>query len=261
MAYLKTKTLVVLLFFSLVILFLDNLKILNPLKSLLELGIVPIEYQLHSINNGVTDTFSFLTFWKSGEARIKNLEQRNLELLSQASRADTLEKENQELRYQLGVKSLLNRTLLPAAVLGISRYMQIGVGAKDQVRENMTVVYLGNLVGRVIQVAPRTSLVELPTDAGAKIPVKIKSTSNIRGLALGQFNSSILLDKIAQNEEIKPDDLVLTTGEGKDTVSNSDLVVGKINTLTNKETGLFRQASIKSLIDYQQLTTVFVILD
>lgn len=252
----ELRTFLTLLFFSVLIFFVDGTGLLNPLKSAAEVIITPVQSVIYSAKLSGEEALSFLTFWRSGEARIKNLELRNLELTASEGRAKALETENAQLRQQLGVTGLAGHKQLPAQVLGVGRYLEITAGAQDGVAEGQTVAYLDNLVGRVIRVTSRVSFVQLPTDPQAKVPVKIGQT---RGLVIGQFNSSILLDRVAQTESVNKNDLVTTSGEGESYIPN--LTVGKVAQITSKETDLFKTAAVVPLINYSDLSQVFVILD
>lgn len=244
---LELKTFVTLLIFSALIFLADSQRWLDPVKSVVQVVTNPVQYAIHSTKLAGQEAFSFLTFWKSGEARIRNLELRNLELLATKNEAERLKKENNELRQQLKVEPLSSLKQRPVLVLGINRYLEIGAGSEQGLKENQMVVYLDNLVGRIIKVTPKESFVQLPTDPDAKIPVKV---GQARGLSLGQFNSSITLDRIAQTEEIKVDDLVFTL---------DNLVVGKITKITSKDTDLFQKAEIVPQIKFGNLSTVFVL--
>ncbi len=252
------RVLLVLLVTNLALLVLDSKGWLEPERSAAGVVTAPVIYSLYSAKLGLADFFSFVTFWKSGEVRIKNLEQRNLELISYENLALNLERENQELKAELGIDGKILKTakLLPATVLGAGQYLEINVGEKDGVREGMSVVYLGNLVGRLVRVEAHESFVQLPTDSRTKVPVK---TGRISGLAVGQFNRAVLLDKVSSNEQINVSDLVVTSGEGGS--YQPDLVVGKVKRIISKDTDLFIQAEVETLIDYDKLTTVFVILE
>ncbi|MCL4398116.1 rod shape-determining protein MreC [Patescibacteria group bacterium] len=256
MTDLRLRTFLALFGATILIYFLDGMAFLNPLKSIVQTVTMPIQYSVYTSSQSAQDIFSFLTFWRSGEARIKNLEQRNAELLAAKNEADALRKENNELRAQLGVKPLAEHQLLPAIVLGNGRYLEVGVGINDGVTPGQTVIYLNNLVGSIVKVTPKTSFVQLPTDPQAKIPAKINQA---RGLIIGQFNSSMMLDRVAQTEDIAQNDLVLTSGEGG--TFPPDLVVGKLGKIESAETDLFQKGEVVPAVDYQNLTTVFVIMD
>lgn len=251
MKSLQVKTLSLFLVASLLLFLLDTAQLLNPVKTAAQIVFLPAEEAVHSVKIGLDDTFSFLTFWRSGESRIKNLEQRNLELLTKANQADSLASENADLRAQLGVKPLAGNTLLPARVLGLDRYLGVAAGADDGVRSDMTVVYLGNYVGKVKTVSPKSSFVELPTDPDTKISAKIGVTGTVHGLISGQFNSSITLDHVAQEEDMKVGDQVFT---------DDNLLIGSVVSIDSKDTDLFKRATIQPQITTGKLTTVFIIL-
>ena len=227
-----------------------------PVKGAAEAVAMPVQFGLYRFGQGASDAFSFLTFWRSGEARIKQLEQRVLELEGEKRRADGLEKENGQLRVQLGVAALGAKVMLPATVLGVGRRMEIAVGSSDGVREGMSVVYLDGLIGRVGTVWPRESFVVLPGDPDSKVPAKTGAT---RGLAVGRFGTGVVLTQVAQTDRIGLGDTVVTSGEGGTYVPG--LTIGRVAKITGASTDLFREAILEPFIDYQGLTTVFVILD
>ncbi len=66
------------------------------------------------------------------------------------------------------------------------------------------------------------------------------------------------LERVAKNEEINVDDLVLTSGEGG-IVPN--LIVGRIGKIKKAQSDLFQTAVVFPVVDYRDLTTVFVITD
>lgn len=247
----QIRTLGIYLTIALFFLILDTLGYLNPVKSVAQIAMLPAESAAHAVSGAIDETFSFFTFWRSGETRIKYLEERNLELTVQANKAAALEAENNVLRTQLGSGTKNLPTLLPASVLGINRYLSINVGSNNLVEVNMPVIYLGSYIGRIIKVTPRNSFIELPSDANAKIPVKVGINGTVRGLISGQYNSSIILDHVSQDEEIKVDDLVYT---------EDSLLIGKIQTINSKEADLFKQATVKPAVDASHLATVFVVL-
>ncbi len=213
-------------------------------------------------SNGRTafnETFSFLTFWKSGESRIRNLEQINLELLVKAGRTDALERENKILRQQLGVTSLVEHKMLPVRVLGRGRFLIVGAGSNEGVKVNQNVVYKNGLVGKVSKVTSKLTYVLLPTDPDSKIPVVVGPSEMVRGIVIGQFNSSIILDQIVQTEHISSNESIFTSGESEDYLQG--LLIGKVGKTISQETDLFKKTSVVPVFDYNKLTTVFIVLD
>lgn len=256
MKTLQLKSLIVYLVIALLIFFLDGTKLLDAPKAVFYKVAAPEQYVVYGLKMNVLDTFSFLTFWKSGEQRIKYLESRIVELSAAKNRSDTLEKENRELRKQLGVAKLVDKKQLPAIVLGESRYLEIGVGTDLGVKVGQMVVYGDNLVGRVAKASQTISFVQQPFDPDSLVPVRIGLA---RGLVKGQFGLGLKLSQVAQNEDIRGNDLVLTSGEGGTYLP--ELVVGKIGKISTDTTGLFKEAEVLPLVDVSKLTTIFVILN
>lgn len=244
----------VLIFASLTLFWTDRKEVLYWPRYGVQVVVNPIQYGLYAVRIGFFDAISFLTFWRSGEERIKNLEQKNWELTSKLVSLETLTKENQALREQLGTNPISERKLFLARVLGKGQGMEVDIGSRQGVKVGMTVVYAGNLVGRVEKVLPHAAFVTLPTDGNSKIPVAI---GQVRAVAVGSFGSQILLDKVGQTDLIQKDDLVRTSGEGDSFLP--DLIVGRVSKISGKETDLFRQAEVTPLLDYGKIETVFVV--
>ncbi len=253
------RVFLVFVFLSLFILLLDSRGDLVFIRNASSFAIKPVGFLTSGISDSISESFSFLTFWKSGEVRIKNLEQRNLELQVKALRADDLERENKALRSQLGVKTLVNYKMLPARVLGLGRFLIIGVGESQGVKTGQTVVYKNDLVGIVSRATSQIAYVKLPTDTNSKIPVRVEASETIKGLLFGQFNSSIIIDQVVQTDKLSENQSVFTTGEDEKIVPG--LLVGRVGKITSKETDLFKKAEVKQVFNYGKLDTVFVILN
>lgn len=243
----RVRSFLVFLLLAFLLMILDVRGALAPVHSVSDTVSAPMTYFLYQTRLTVLDWFSFFRFWKSGEARIKFLEQRNLELMAQGQKAAGLENENAALRAELGAPKRSAATLLPAVVVGVGKKMEIGAGVKDGVKVGMTVTYLDNLVGLVSQVSDRQSFVELPTSSDSKIPVKIGKVS---GLVLGQYNTAMVLSRVAQNEAVNSGDLVTT--------ETGSFLVGKVGKITSSKTDLFIQAEVLPLVHYEDLTWVFI---
>lgn len=252
----QAKTLLILIILSLILMFLDSKKVLDPVKNPIQTVLAPAQYFLYKTKISVRDAFSFITFWKSGEARIKYLELRIAELAEAKNRVAVLEKENRELRAQLGVTALKLKNQIPAVVLGTGRFLEIGVGTDQGAKLGQTVVYRDNLVGKIIKISSQISFVQLPTDPEARIAAKV---GVVRGLVKGEFNSAIIISQIAQNEEIRPEDLVLTSGEGGGYWPG--LTIGRIVIVKPGQNGIFKEAEVAPLIDYSKLEIVYVNAD
>lgn len=226
---------------------------LYGVRNLAEGGIVPIQNGVNGIKTGLENNFRILTFWKSGEARIKDLERRNLEIVATCASIGQLKEENTALRGQLEVALPKTGKPILAKTIGNDGFLILDRGANDGV-ETQDVVVLGNyLVGTVARVTPRRSWVILPTNKQSKILVKI---GQIRGEVSGQFGTAIILDGVNQNESLAEGEYILTSGEGMVTMPN--LIIGKVGKLKSRESDIFKTAKIIPFLEFSKLEQVFV---
>lgn len=252
----RDLTLPILLVVTVAFILLDSQGLLSIPKGIASLATTPLQYTLASLKRNLERTFSLLTFWHSGEERVKYLEQRNIELTLYRQRHAQLERENATLRLQIGARSkneAVNTDSQPAVVLGRSKYLQVAAGTAQNVQVGSAVSYLDNLIGRVVRVDPKVSFIALPFDQEAKIPAKI---GIIRGLVSGQFNNSIIMTEISQNEDVKVGDLVATSGEGQTYPPN--LIIGKVSAVSDSHP-IFKEAKVQPLVNYDQLEFVFLL--
>ncbi len=118
----------------------------------------------------------------------------------------------------------------------------------------------GILVGRITTADNHSSLIQIPTGADSKIPVVVKETSKTgiqaRGILTGH-SDGLLLDKVLQEEDIRKDDLVVTTGEAD---WLPDLLIGQIGEVLTETAEIYKKARVSPLVDYKKLRIVFVII-
>ncbi len=251
----KNRILFLFLVLSAAVFLLDRQGFLKPLRTGAQRLIVPVQYTVFFSGRMLFSPLRVFTFWRSGEERIKNLEQRNLALSAEAAKVPGLLRENEALKKQFGSSSSQKYNLLPANLIGKTDYWQIDRGEKDGVKVGQAVVSGEVLVGIIKRTTGMTAYLMRPFDSHAKIPVKVGTT---RGVVIGQYNNAMILDKVAQNENINVGDFVLTSGEGGRVAS--DLIVGRIKTISSKESDLFKTAELEGIIDDRTLETVFVVL-
>lgn len=248
---------IVLVLISLLILLLDKANVLSPVKNIAEKIIVmPVSYVFSGAASTMDNNFRIVTFWKSGEERIKNLEQKNWELEDFRAKYVELLTENKILREQLNVYPAKTFQKVLAHVLENGETMILDAGENQKVKVGDIAVYRDFYVGRIVRTTANRSFVQLATSTNSSVNVKV---GMVRGTADGQFNTSVVLDKISQDESIITDDLILTSGDGAVNIPN--LILGKVGVLKSQQSDLFKKAQIVVPFEVKKLDTVFVILN
>jgi rod shape-determining protein MreC len=150
-----------------------------------------------------------------------------------------------------------------AAVIGhdpspFLHYVIIDAGSNDGIRRGMPVVTEKGLVGRVDAVIGGAARVQLITDPNSAVAVKLRNAKT-ESLLSGSISGDLSLQMLAQDANVKPDDLVFTSGLGGG--FPADLLVGQVQTVHKLESDLFQDATVQPVVDFSDLGIVLVILN
>lgn len=259
----RSWALFVLALIAIAALVLHELGQLQPVEDLAQIVIGPVQRSIASLVNSAGDLFS--TVRDARELRDENqlLRAEINRLTTDNIRLKELEAENATLRELLRfTRSNPNYATAPADVIGRdpSPYLStltINAGQDRNLKPGMPVITGGSaLVGRVLQVNPRTARVQLLGDVSSAVNAMIQN-SRATGLVRGQPDGSLVMDLIPQEEKIRPGDIVLTSGLGGDLPRA--LVIGTVTAITKRDIDLFQSAELQPAVDLNRLEVVLVI--
>ncbi|OGY24388.1 MAG: hypothetical protein A2Y57_04070, partial [Candidatus Woykebacteria bacterium RBG_13_40_7b] len=193
---------------------------------------------------------------ESLKREIESLKVDKSHLETEISNLKKMEEENQILRDELGFKEK-SFEVIGAETLGFvpevsGKILIIDKGKKDGIKEESLVTLKNILLGKIVRVEENTSLVRLLSDPESKIPVETQTGT--KGIILGQFSSTLKLEKVLPEEPLQKDELVLTSGESG---TIKGLAVGKVDEI--KALSLFKEATVTPLVSYDKLKIVFVL--
>jgi rod shape-determining protein MreC len=240
---------------SLVLFGLDSLGVFRGVRSAVEAFLVPVERGVYQISSGLRIPFEMLRFWRTGTARIADLERQVAELTVDAARLAALEEENASMRKLLNAPLPAEWSFVPASLLGRGEELKLGAGSRDQVEVEDVVVWSDVLLGQVWQTSERLSRVRTLSDPESKIPVYLPS-SGADGLLEGRFGSQMVLTQVLQSKELSKDQVVVTSGA---LGFPRGLVVGRLSEIISDETDVYQEALVAPIVDIGSLQTVFVI--
>jgi len=191
----------------------------------------------------------------------EKLRAENSNLLTQLAKQKGLEKENRALHDQFEATNPDPKKLLPATIIGMhDDEITIDKGTSDGVKAGNVIVYKDNLIGRIVTVSGHLSVVHLLTNKSTSFTAETAKTSAL-GVIKGQGAEGILFDTVVLSDKLEKEDLVVTKGD----IDASGLgfppgiIVGKIISVNKKASSLFQTAEVQSLVDFSQLTVVFVL--
>lgn len=177
-----------------------------------------------------------------------------------------LEKENIQLREQLRYRKRSDRNLVPCEVIardmtGWWVSLRLGKGFLDGLSKDLAVITPDGLIGRTMEVTPRTTDVLLISDPSCRVSVEIARTGTF-GIMSGQGRHPrgqglCRVDFLNKNAEIREGDEVVTSGLGG--VFPKGLLVGAVQRVENDPGGLSKRAHILTNARLGGLTHVFVV--
>lgn len=126
------------------------------------------------------------------------------------------------------------------------RTIQIDLGSRDGVRENLPVLTPEGLVGRVTEVSLLRSKVVLIGDANCKVPALVENEARDKGVILssGPLDGSFVsLTYLASNANLKPGQKVVTSDLSA--IYPKGISIGVIADVRPVESGLYLEAEVK----------------
>ncbi|MES2831990.1 MAG: rod shape-determining protein MreC [Pseudomonadota bacterium] len=189
----------------------------------------------------VGNYFAALSSVEEQNRRTKLDQARNAQQLQQTQH---LQAENAQLRKLLGTSERLPVKAVLAEILydtrdAFTRKIVLDRGARHDVMPGQPVIDDIGVVGQVTRVFPFSSEVTLLTDKDQAIPVQVVR-NGLRSVAYGGGQSGLLdLRFISSNADIKPGDLLVTSGI--DGIYPPGLAVAKVARIANKSADAFAQ--------------------
>lgn len=178
---------------------------------------------------------------------------------------ELVKKDNDALRSQFQTSGTTTINLIAAKIIGFqgsSRYpteLIINVGGNNGIKKGMTVIYEKYLIGKIILISNNFSVVITPFNEKFQVLAKLSST-NANGILVGR-NNFMLFDRVIITDQLQKDGILVTKGEVDKTGIGvvPDIIIGKIISISKRETAPFQAAEVEPLINYSKLTDVFII--
>jgi rod shape-determining protein MreC len=197
--------------------------------------------------------------------QIDNLRTENQQLKSQAVQTSAVMRENDKLHALLGWQQtqpwrlkLANVVMRDPANWWFT--VQIDLGARDGVTENLPVITESGLVGRVSSVSYTRSQIVLLGDPNCRVSASVENAAHDMGVVIanGPIDTSLVnLTYLASSANLKPGQNVLTSGLGG--IFPKGIPIGQIVDARSVEFGLYTEARVKLNANLGSLEQVWVL--
>lgn len=207
-------------------------------------------------------TFSWGIYMLDLWGENKRLRNQNFELATKIHENYLAARENDSLRGLLEFKEKYPFEAISALVIGqdvdrIVNALILDVGSRDGVRKNMAVVTAEGLVGRIHEVYPFSSSVQIIQDVNSRISAMIDGNRSIKGIIRWEGGDYLRLYLLQHISEPTPGQLVYTTGLGG--TYPEGLYIGKVSEEQDQDVKIYASINIDPAVNFSQTHEVFIL--
>jgi len=207
--------------------------------------------------------FSWATYMADLWRENHELREKNLNLSMKLEKLREAEFENVRLRSLLGFKSRSEFSYIPAQIIArdgdrVPTGMIIDIGADHKVKRGMAVVTADGLVGRIFDVFPGNSLVQILLDRGCRVSAIVQNEDRPFGIVRWDGGNKLILDNVPVLSKVNVGDIVISSGMGG--VFPKRLKIGVISSMGREKSGLFREFEVTPGVNFFSLEEVFVLI-
>lgn len=239
-------------------------------------GIVEVIHTgISSINNVLAKPVQFFSEQKDGIVNLieaykenKELKQVVANLETQVAEMDSLQKENDSLRQNLGMADQYTDKTVISALVSVrtptswSHQLTISAGSNQGISKDMLVIANGGLVGIVTEIYPNSADVKLlsNSDEFTKIPVRLSvDKKEIYGILSGYDTdtNSFIISQLNSKEDIPVGSNVVTSDLAGTTPSN--LQVGKVTSVKNNGGTTNKEVFVTPTANFSNIYSVLIV--
>jgi rod shape-determining protein MreC len=223
----------------------------------------PIQSALARVNRATVGVWSTYREWKNVRAENRRLREEAQRLRVEALQVTETVAENQRLRRLLALKQAMPLATLSGEVIarewgGWVRSLTVNRGRADHVARLTAVIGPDGLIGRVVDVRPSASIVQVLTDPASTVGAVVVRTRT-QGIVEGEPRGTLRFKYMARDGSgIQVGDLVVTSGAGG--LFPRGIPVGRVRAIDDRGSALFSYAQLAPAVDFARIDEVLLIV-
>jgi rod shape-determining protein MreC len=139
---------------------------------------------------------------------------------------------------------------------GWVRSLTVNRGRADEIRKLTAVISPDGLVGRVVEVRPGTSVVQVLTDPASTVGAHVLRTRT-PGVVEGEPRGTVRFKYLARDGALNIGDLVVSSGQGG--LFPRGVPIGRVSNLDQRTSGLFHLAILEPVVDLARIDEVLLV--
>jgi rod shape-determining protein MreC len=222
----------------------------------------PIQTGLAKASRATFGLWATYLDWKNVRAENRRLREEVQELRVQGLRVTETSDENRRLRRLLALQEHLPLTTLSGEVIarewgGWIRSLTVNRGRGDNVPRLTAVISPSGLIGRVVDVRPGVSIVQVLTDPTSTVGAHVLRTRT-PGIVEGDPRGTLRFKFMARDgASIQNGDVLVTAGQGG--LFPRGIPIGTVRTIDNRGAALFHYAEITPAVDFARVDEVLLV--
>jgi rod shape-determining protein MreC len=200
--------------------------------------------------------------WKNVRAENRRLREEVQQLRVQALRVSDTDVENQRLRRLLALQERLPLTTLSGEIIarewgGWIRSLTVNRGRGDNIPRLSAVISPDGLIGRIVDVRPGASIVQVLTDPASTVGAHVLRTRT-PGIVEGDPRGTLRFKFMARDgASIQGGDVLVTAGQGG--LFPRGIPIGTVRSIDNRGSALFSYAELTPAVDYARVDEVLLV--
>lgn len=222
----------------------------------------PIQTGLAKASRATFGLWSTYLDWKNVRAENRRLREEVQELRVRGLRVSEIEDENRRLRRLLTLQENLPLTTLSGEIIarewgGWIRSLTVNRGRGDNVPRLTAVISPNGLIGRVVDVRPGASIVQVLTDPASTVGAHVLRTRT-PGIVEGDPRGTLRFKFMARDgASIQSGDILVTAGQGG--LFPRGIPIGTVRSIDNRGAALFHYAELTPAVDFARVDEVLLV--
>jgi rod shape-determining protein MreC len=222
----------------------------------------PVQTVVARVNRAAFGLWATYVDWKTVRTENLRLRQEAQRLRVEALQVSEVQEENRRLRRLLGLKTALPLETVSGEVIarewgGWVRSLTVNRGRDDNVARMTAVIVPEGLIGRVVDVRPRSAVVQVLTDPASTVGAHMVRTRT-QGIVEGDARGTLRFKYLSrEGADVQVGDVVVTSGAGG--LFPRGVPIGRVRTIDNRGSALFSFAQLVPAVDFGKLDHVLLV--
>ena len=259
--------LIILIITSLFLITLDlrGVSVIGGIRTGTQSALSPVQSFGSTLLSPVRNFFSDVIHLGRTRSEMEALREENGRLLTELRQRRNVDAQLEQLQGALDLagkaeyKVVSARVISQGATTSFTQSITIDVGARDGVKENMTVINAYGLIGVVKTVYPSSALVSLASDPSFRIGVRVAGSQQI-GILSGQGTRKGVLQLLDNQSTIKVGDILVARGSVNNRPFVPGVPVGEVTSVDNAAGAVTQTADVRFFANFSAIGVVTVVL-